>query len=349
MLWLARTQAAAGHQVRLYSRGDRDDSREIDGFTLVSAAFPFPDNRLGFAAEMLMAHRAGRDMRAFRPDVVHSHSVPEAALLAPRGAARFISYDHFQFRRGTRTPYYYLTRRLLSKFDRLLPVSGAIAEESVKYWNLPQAPVEVVPNGVDTGLFRPAPASGDALRRSLGIAPGEIVLLWAGRVNYVKGIDILCEAFLAARLQVPSLRLVVVGPPDAFGKEGSNEFVDMIRRAGGIYRPAVGEGQLPAFFNLCDISIYASRNEPFGMAVVEAQACGKPVIASDVGGLPEVMGDGGLLFHSGNPRHLSERIVELALDEELRRRLSERALRNAARFDWRQICRKLDRVYAQSR
>ena len=90
-------------------------------------------------------------------------------------------------------------------------------------------------------------------------------------------------------------------------------------------------------------------NEMFGMAAIEAQACGKPVVCSDHGGLPEVISpSSGLLFRVGDSEHLTQKLRTLMDDVSLRRRFSEAAEGNAKRFAWEAITTELYRVYQQA-
>src|SRR5262249_38290444 len=124
---IAREQARRGHRVDVYSVGDEEETRELDGvtyrFVKCRASLPWKDYEFQY--------RAAREMRQARPDVVHFHSQPEGALLS--GAVRgrkVLSYDYYAFRGGRRTPLYYLYKYVLRRFDLLLPCSEYCLQES---------------------------------------------------------------------------------------------------------------------------------------------------------------------------------------------------------------------------
>ena len=348
MLWLAKYQAARGHQVIVFSADANTEVRFADGVEFRNVKCVIPSRPFVALRDWELAIRALWRLRPNPVDVLHCHSVPEGGLTGKGVArARFMSYDHFEFRKGRRTPLRHLTKRGLNGFDRLLPVSEYVRSKSAGYWTLPIDNMTVVPNGVDIHLFRPSPQLRAKVRRELNVEQRQVIL-WAGRINRLKGVDLLLEAFRELRRTLPNLALVVAGPADQFGNEGGNEWTRAIVESGGIYLGAVEEAKLPGLFNMCDIFTYPSRNEPFGMAAIEAQACGAPVVSSDAGGLPEVVGEGGVIFASGDARQLKEALHGLLLDGGRRTALGLLSRDNAMRYSWERIVAQLDPLYAQA-
>lgn len=346
MLWLARAQAARGHKVIIYSTGEKNDHVYFHGAEIRALRCYTPRRPILFLRDLELLLRACCEICKCPPHVLHFHSVPEGATLSRRiGAIKVLSYDHFNFRRGRKTPLFTSYRRALHQFDRLLPVSEYVKVRSLEYWGLTGAATTVAYNGVDTATYRPDAAKRAQMRQSLGLADRPVVL-WAGRVNYVKGTDVLIQAYSRLRERMPSIALVVAGPADRFGNTGGNDLTRRVVSAGGFYLGAVPEHQLPSLFNMCDVFVYPSRNEPFGMAAVEAQACGKPVVCSAVGGLPEIVAEGaGFHVPPGDPESVANRTHQLLTDANLYARMSARALENSARFSWSLVADRLDDVY----
>jgi glycosyltransferase involved in cell wall biosynthesis len=127
----------------------------------------------------------------------------------------------------------------------------------------------------------------------------------------------------------------------------ANPWIERIKQVGGLYLGAVEESRLSAIYNLADIFIMpTSEYEMFGMAAVEAQACGKPVIASDHGGLKETVPEKcGARFPIGDFEELAKKIEMLLDDHELYASCAEYAVQNASRFDWSHIYSRLDELY----
>lgn len=109
----------------------------------------------------------------------------------------------------------------------------------------------------------------------------------------------------------------------------------------------VDESILPSVYNLADVFVMPTRElEMFGMAAIEAQACGKPVISSEHGGLPEVISlESGCFFAAGRTEALEACLRECFGDDRLRRSMSEMARKNASRFAWPLIARRVEEIY----
>ena len=171
---IAREQARRGHRVGVYSVGDTDDTREVDGVTyhFLKCRTRLPFKHLEFQ------YRVARELQKGSDDVLHFHSQPEGAWMSHAvGARKVLSYDFFQFRGGRTTPLYHLYKRALRSFDLLLPCSRYCLEESQSFWSFPASKLRILHNGVNTRQFRPDPEAaareraaarhrqeGDALR-----------------------------------------------------------------------------------------------------------------------------------------------------------------------------------------
>jgi glycosyltransferase involved in cell wall biosynthesis len=293
-----------------------------------------------------------RDARRVRPDVVHFHSLAEGAAFARVfargcGARTVLSYDFFEFRRGKKNPLFPWYRRALASFASLLPVSEYCRRESASYWSLSPERMKVLYNGVNLQQFSPDPAAASARRAALGLDPEQFLILYVGRVCRQKGTDLLVEAYSRLRAEGRNVRMVVAGPIGQFGHEGSDEITHDLGQQQGLYLGPVDEAILPSIYNMADAFVLPTRtNEMFGMAAIEAQACGRPVICSDHGGLPEVVpASSGLLFEPGDIDGLAQQLRVLMDNPAMRRRLSEAAVVNARRFAWETITAQLNEVY----
>ena len=341
-------QASTGTRVIVYSAEERDGHSEYFGAEVRAIAC----HRRGVLRAAEFMAKSLRDSRQFHPDVIHFHSLAEGAAFArlfarDSHAKTVLSFDFFEFRRGKKNPLFPWYRRALGGFGTLLPVSEYCRRESASYWSIPAEQMTVLYNGVSLQQFSPDPEAGAVRRAALGIGDDEQVLLYVGRVCRQKGTDLLVQAFAVLRGEGRKIRLVVAGPIGQFGHEGSDEITRGLEQHRGLYLGPVDEALLPSVYNMADVFVLPTRShEMFGMAAIEAQACGRPVVCSDHGGLPEVVpASSGLLFRPGDVDGLTQQLRTLLDNPRLRRTLAESATVNAKRFSWETITAQLREVY----
>lgn len=203
-----------------------------------------------------------------------------------------------------------------------------------------------VPMGVDLGLFKPH-ARLEA-RAALGIGQRERVLLSVGRIEPFKGADVLVRAVALMRERV---RVLVVG-----GRE-NEPGVAWLRNeacANGVsnlldWRAAIPQSGLPSYYAAADICVVPSLHEMFGLVALEAMACGTPVVASDAGGLRELVrhGETGLLCRPGDAAALAGALDALLGDASLAERMGVQGAFRAERFTWDASAARLAAVYEQ--
>jgi UDP-glucose:(heptosyl)LPS alpha-1,3-glucosyltransferase len=214
---------------------------------------------------------------------------------------------------------------------RLAAVSTHTALQLVQYFGRRDA--VVVPNGVDLSLFSPASrlALRDATRQKLGYSPDDILLLLIGNDWRNKGLPTLLEAI--SRLNHPSLRLCVVGSdaPAAFlSQVQSLHLSDRVKFF-------AESSEILAFYAAADIHAAPSLEDSFNLPVLEAMACGLPVLVSRLAGISEYIVDGvdGIFLQDpGDPSALAGSLSLLLQHPELRRSLGENAARKAQQFSW---------------
>ncbi len=343
---LSCEQAARGHNVRVLVAERFDAEKRIGGVDVrfVRSRLGSPWLHLEHQIRSLLAAGRGR-----RPDVIHVHNEPEAALIGRRlRIPTVLHYDNYFFRGHDRLFAVY--RRALQAFDALLPVSAYCAEESLKWWKLSPERSIVVPNGVNIERFSPDPAAAAEERRHLGLH-GAVILLYVGRVCEQKGTDILLSAFREVRRRHSDAHLLVAGPIEQFGAAGDGLAADRWRtdmdRAGARYLGLVPEDRLVALMSLADVFVMPTTElEMQGMAALEAQACGTPVIASDHGGLPETVPDGcGLRFAPRDIDGLTRAIERLLADRAERDALGRKARVHARGLSWGRVADRLEEAY----
>ena len=329
----------------VYSVGPRTEVKEVSGVKLqyIRPLTPFPWRHLEFQI------RAISYMRTLSNggDIAYFHGQPEGGLLSHFLAAKkFLWYDFYQFRGCNIGFLYHFYGHLLKQFDLLLAVSNYCKYESQGFWKLPPEKVEVVYNGVSLEQFHPDEELGLRMRRKFGIS--KMVVLYVGRVCRQKGSDVLIEAMQYLGSKREDVQLVVAGPIAQFGNIIDRErWVERIREVGGIYLGPIEENEISAIYNMADVFVIPTREfEMFGMAAIEAQACGKPVVSSDHGGLMESVPEAcGGRFQVGDSEMLANKVAHLLSDSNLYQRCSHNAFLNASTYSWENICIKLEEVY----
>jgi glycosyltransferase involved in cell wall biosynthesis len=237
----------------------------------------------------------------------------------------------------------------MNRIAVLAPVSVYCRAVHAEYWRCRPERYAVIANGVDTARFKPDRSAGQRWREKLGIQ-NRRVILYVGRACAQKGTDLLPDAWAYWKSRVPGAILALVGPAARFGNSGGDPTLDRLVADGAVHVPPVDDSELPAVYNMADVFIMPTRRlEMFGMAAVEAQACGVPVVASDQGGLRETVPESaGVRFRPGDSADLARTVQDLLYDSEKRRRLGAGALANAAQYDWMRIAERCEELYLRA-
>lgn len=270
--------------------------------------------------------------RRERIDLVHSHltrSSNFAAVLRQFHGIRSLAHLHAQ------------QPRLHTAFhDRLVAVSADVARRQGRFpWNW-TVPIDILANCVDTDRFRPAtPGGSDPLRSALGVGPETPVIAVVGLISLRKGQDLGVRAFAALRKVRPDAVLAVIGE----GELPADLPAEGVRRLG--FRD-----DIPALLPHASAVIVPSREEPFGLAAIEAMACEVPVVAFAVGGLAEVVGGGaGVAVAPGDHAAMGAALAGLLADPARWRAQAEAGRRAvAARYAPGPHVAGLGEVYART-
>jgi len=235
-----------------------------------------------------------------------------------------------------------INRWIYRRMDLVLGVSQDVAAK-LERAGVPAAKIRVVYNGVDS-RFRP----GDqhSARAGLGLPPGAFVLLFVGLLVPVKGLEVLLEAVAALAEPQVCCALVGAGPlrETLQARAGALGLEAQVVFAGA--RPTA---EIPQWMQAADLLVLPSFSEGRPNVVLEAQASGLAVVATRVGGTPELVEDGvsGLLVDSGDPGQLARAITRLRQDGAERQRLGEEGRRRAASFTWQASARQVKGLYEQ--
>ncbi|TMJ92809.1 MAG: glycosyltransferase, partial [Actinobacteria bacterium] len=209
--------------------------------------------------------------------------------------------------------------------------------------------IEIVPPGVDHDLF--APGDRGAARAALGLDAAGPLLLFVGRIQPLKGLDVAVRALAA--LDRDDARLAVVGGPS--GADGPAELrrvraiVDGLGLAGRVrFVAPQPHARLAAWYRAADVCLVPSRSESFGLVALEAAACGTPVVAAAVGGLRTLVDHGhtGFLVEGRDPAAYAAYAGEIVGNPVLAGEMAVSAAARSGRYRWSMTAARLRRLYA---
>ena len=284
-------------------------------------------------------------------DVLHTHSYQPnlvarvAGVLSgrPKLVAHYHNfYDDKWSAEGTLG----LDQRLARASDLLIACSEAVRSHVAERLRVPAESIDVIPNGVDCTRFS-AGGNVDALAASLGIPAGTRVVASVGRISRQKASD---DVVRAARTICDARRdcvFVMAGADDdPFARTVRAMVADL-----GLEPRVVFTGHLTdvaSLYALADVVVMPSRWEGFGLVLVEAMASGTPLVATDVGPIPEVVGEGAALFiPPDSPAALASAVLRVLDDPALARSLAAHGRARARTFSWEVAASRLDVLYAR--
>jgi len=270
-----------------------------------------------------------------RFDVIHAHyAVPQGLLGVMLKKVRrkpLVTTLHGSdvMVLGDKRPARPLVKCVIKNSDRLIAVSEAIKRGAVAL-GVREEKIKVVYGGVS----KPEKTT---------VREGAPKVLFVGALVRQKGVDILLRAF--SMLGIPEAGLVLVG--EGKEKETLEALASNLGLRGVEFLPPVDD--IGKIIEEASVLVLPSREEGFGLVLLEAMARGVPVVASRAGGITEIIRDGenGLLFKGEDYRGLSRAILNLIKDQKLRDRLTANARRDAKRFSWAKMAEEVDAVYAE--
>jgi glycosyltransferase involved in cell wall biosynthesis len=367
--YLAKEQVRAGHDVLVmgsnlrvpldigYAKALAAEEREMPPGLRVE--YGVPSHRLPVSLSLrgrLVLRGVRAAILSFAPDVIHAHGylLPLTFQVAAARAVnvRLLVDEHQLAQQADRGLTHSVQRRvtaafarrwLLPRIDHLVPIAPGSRDWLIHGYGCPSERVRpVIPLGADVEIFQPDPAAGKECRRELGVAPGELIVLYTGKVAAHKRIDLLIRsvAALPADLRVT---LVVVGGADA---EVRSELIALAAElhVSLIVRGAVSPRELAAYFNCADVCAWPADCT---VSHLEAAACGKPIlIPAGLGVDDRVAGGNGLMVPVGDPMALSRALTRLLRSPELRAAMGSAGRQMIVeRYSWQAIAAQFLKLY----
>jgi glycosyltransferase involved in cell wall biosynthesis len=332
---LTRALLALGEPLEMVALGGQDSSA-IPAGTRHVAEPSHPPTNLGWT--LVGIPRAARRAQV---DVIHApaYTAPFWSAAPVVLTVHDVSYERhpqwYPYRRDWARRAFY--RRSAYAAAHILTVSQFSATEITAAYRIPMERMTVTPLGVDDA-FSPAESSLSH-EFPAGVVPPYV--LHVGDLHERRNLPMLTDALLAARRAATTapLSLVLAGNDCGVG----DAICAMAAQAGArdavVLLGSVTEKRLRALYRGAAALVYPSLYEGFGLPLIEAMACGTPVIASNVTSIPEVVGDGGMLLDPADANAWMIAMLEVATDEHVRARLRAAGLRRAAAFTWERTAR----------
>lgn len=225
--------------------------------------------------------------------------------------------------------------------DKLIAVSQMTARQ-IRELGVPLKKIEVIPNGVNLEKFNPKVQSA---KKQLGIKEDYVVAFF-GRLWKVKGIEYLVKAIPSVVEKIPNVKFIIVG--EGPQKESLVKLVKDLDISGHVmFHAPIDYSKMPAYIRASDCVVLPSLMEGLPVTALEAMACGVPVVATKVGGTPEVVKDGknGFLLEPGRPKLIAEKLIKLLRNKKLRRRMGAAGRKFVEKYDWGIIAERTFEVY----
>jgi len=360
---LAAAMARAGHEVHIFTRIDEGQTEYEQIHSVHYHRCPYPGHHdlIDDANNMCRAFvdRLFATEEIFGPfDVVHAHDwlAANAMIWIKQGRGHYtvLTIHSTEYARCGNSFPDGPPQRIRDQeragcywADQVIAVSESTRQEAMWMYELPDWKSSVVFNGVSAQRFR-IPVNEEQVRRRYAIGPLDPVVLFCGRMEWQKGPDLLIETLPAVLEQHPRTKYLFVGDgslrPQIERRAHEMGCGDAIRMAG-----KQKDEELVRLFRIADLVVVPSRNEPFGLVVLEAWSAGKPVVATHCGGPGEYVWHevNGLKVYA-NPNSIAWGIVTTFNDFGWARWMGERGLEAVeAQFSWQRVANETLAVYAR--
>jgi phosphatidylinositol alpha-mannosyltransferase len=268
-------------------------------------------------------------------DIIHTHGpfAPNISFLALLYSdAVNVATFHTAF---SGFNYYKLSKFLFTLISKKIDGSICVSRHALReiYPHFPKGNYKIIPNGVDTSRFNP---EGKRLQEF----SGKKVILFLGRLDPRKGLSVMVEAFPLIKKEIPEAMLLVAGkgvPPENVPENLKKSI---------IFKGMISNEMVPVYYRSADLYCSpALYGETFGIVLLEAMACGTPVMASNIDGYREVIPDKEMLFERGNPESLADKTISILKNDSKARRIIRIGLEISKKYDWQRVAEKTEYFY----
>jgi glycosyltransferase involved in cell wall biosynthesis len=363
-LEIARAQVGLGHRVTVAAIGARNWRAEWQGVRLLSMT-PAPWARVTARGRKLdftqhLPYMALTSRESF--DIVHGHLYSYVRVL--RAGGRVVHFHTDPFYTGSKGDGIDLKPQdfqHVTRYSAAQLAPGRFVARELERGFAGRGNVHIVYNGVDAAAFDPESwqIRRALLRREWGLAGDTVVFLFAGAIVPEKGVLHLARAFVRLAAQMPNVCLALAGASSLWGTtltrdlhsgyeaEVRNALRELHDAQKIVFLGKVAAAEMPAIYAAADVVVIPSVwREPFPLVGLEALASGRPVIASNTGGLSEMIDEQtGVLVTPGDEAELAAAMRILASNPDMRAQQGQAARQRATRYSWQVAAREIDDIY----
>ncbi len=347
-----RTEGQTAHEFTAYVG---DEALALDGVTLVRGRLPLGVQFGARPPARIVWEQTAFPLLARRADLLHGlvNVLPLAARVPGVVTVHDLAFVRAPetMPRVRRTYLTALCRASVARAARVVAVSRQTADDLLRFFGVPAARVAVVPNGVDA-RFGPASAEeSTAFRRARGLP--DRFLLYLGTLEPRKNLERLLTAYARWRADAPAsqrdVKLLLAGGKGWYYTQIFAQVRALGLESAVLFPGFLPAAELPAWYAAALAFVYPSRFEGFGLPVLEAMACGTPVLTSTTPSLLEVAADAALTVPPDDEAALADALRLLVEQDALRAELSRRGRARAARYSWRRTAQETLAVYEDAR
>jgi len=351
---LSKELAERGHEVTIYTSDYKLSQDYISSIPRVEVhSFKTWSSFANLYVTPGIINRSKEETKHF--DIIHMHNYRTFQNMVVAHYARKYGIPYVLQAHGSATTFFqkgWLKKtfdklwgyRILRDAAKIIAVTPIEAEQC-KSMGVSEDKIEIVPNGIDLAEFEDLPQRGE-FRRKYGLGAEQKIILYLARIHKIKGPDLLAKAFAGLSKKLDYAKLVIVGPDDGYLASLKKlivelEIGDKVLFTGPLY----GKEKLRAYVD-ADVYVLPSSYEIFGITVLEACACGTPVIVTDRCGIADVIdGQAGLVV-SYDKDELSNAIRRVLSDDKIRLQFGEKGkLLVREKFNWEKITAQVESVY----
>jgi glycosyltransferase involved in cell wall biosynthesis len=329
------------HEVHVFTTLDEGLPKEsyIEGFYVHRV--PWPNIRL--LGGLLFLINVTRLLKKIKPDIIHIQNIEfgkDIFLLNKILRKTFVIWA-----RGSDINFLFIDKKnwllklVLKEADAVISLTYDMKKKIMEVYN---REIFVIPNGIDLNIFEGL--SKNELRNKFGLNKTQKIILYAGTLRPVKGLTYLIEAVKI--INDKNNRLLLVG----YGEE--REHLENLVKKLKIENIVTFVGEVPnkevfEYMTASDVLVLPSLSEGFPNVILEAMASGLPIIATKVGGVPEIINNevNGFLIDPKNPQQICEKILLIFKDEKLREKISQNNKMEAKKYSWESVIDNLEKVY----
>jgi glycosyltransferase involved in cell wall biosynthesis len=308
----------------------------------------------GFAEQIKMP----KLLNSLKPDLVHFPHFNVPILYKGKFVVTIhdLIHQHYKTRESTthnklmysmkNLGYKKIFSNAIKKADRIITPSKSVKNQLINEWNIDQAKIEITPEAVDTSLINISKQirNNDFQKVSHKWGIKKPYIFYVGNAQPHKNIERLIEVFIQIKNKYSEYQLILSGPDNYFW----NKTIKRYNVKDLIFTGFLSERELVTLYKNADLFVLPSLEEGFGIPVLEAMACGCPVVCSNTGSLPEVAADAAVYFNPRILKDMEEKISSVLENRKFRKELIEKGELRFKKFSWKRLAHQTLEIYLKS-